>query len=352
MRALACLLALALPAAAETPAPAEVRPRPVVSVILRPEAALPVSYVGTVVARIETDLGFPLAGTVAERPVSTGDVVGKGDLLARLDPQQLDADLRAAEAGVAVAAAQLRSANDARDRARELAGRGVGSQTRLEDAERGLVAAEARLEQARATQARAVDMLALATLRAPQPGVVTAVHAEPGATLSSGQPVLSLAATDEREIVIDLTEQDVAALAPGTNFVVDLVANPAVTATAILDRIDPVAERATRTRRLHLTLADPPETFRLGALARVAPAAGPDAGVVLPAAALMEDGGTSSVWIVDRGEDTVRKVPVTLGAAMADFVVVSAGLEAGSEVVVKGVHSLQEGQAVGPRVAE
>jgi RND family efflux transporter MFP subunit len=353
MRPLLFLMALALPASAETPAPeTAAAPRPVVSVIVRQEAALPVSYVGTVVAGIQADLGFPLAGTIAERPVSADDIVQTGQLLARLDPENLDAGLRAAEAGVVVAAAQLRSATDARDRAQELVQRGVGSETRLEDAERAFVAATAQLEQAEAVRARAADILGLATLTAPQPGVVTAIHAEPGATLSAGQPVLTLAATDAREIVIDLTEQDAAAMEPGTNFVAGLVANPAVTAKARLDRIDPVAERTTRTRRLHLILDTPPDAFRLGALARVAPAAGPDAGVVLPAAALVDTGGASVVWVVDRSDDTVRQVPVTVGMAMAEFVVVAEGLAAGNEVVVKGVHSLADGQKVGPRVAE
>jgi RND family efflux transporter MFP subunit len=353
MRPLLFLMALALPASAETPAPGTTgAPRPVVSVIVRQETALPVSYVGTVAAGIQTDLGFPLPGTIAERPVSAGDIVQTGELLARLDPENLDAGLRAAEAGVVVASAQLRSATDARDRAEKLAQRGVGSETRLEDAERALVAATAQMEQAEAIRARAADILSLATLTAPQPGVVTAIHAEQGSTLSAGQPVLTLAATDEREIVIDLTEQDVAAMEPDTVFVAELVANPAVTAEARLDRIDPVAERTTRTRRLHLTLATPPEAFRLGALARVSPAAGPDAGVVLPAAAVLEKDGASSVWVVNRGDDTVRQVPVTIGMAMAEFVVVANGLEAGSEVVVKGVHSLTDGQKVGPRVAE
>ncbi|MGB3314403.1 MAG: efflux RND transporter periplasmic adaptor subunit [Albidovulum sp.] len=347
------VLSLALPAAAETPTTeATAAPRPVVSVIVRQETALPVSYVGTVVAGIQTDLGFPLPGTIAERPVSAGDIVRSGELLARLDPENLDTGLRAAEAGVVVATAQLRSATDARDRAQKLAQRGVGSETRLEDAERALVAATSQLEQAEAIRTRAADILGLATLTAPQSGVVTAVHAEQGTTLSAGQPVLTLAATDAREIVIDLAERDVAAMEPGTAFVAELVANPDLRAHARLDRIDPVAERTTRTRRLHLVLDAPPETFRLGALTRVSPAAGPDAGVVLPATALLESGRASSVWVVDRDDDTVRQVPVTIGMTIAEFVLVADGLEAGSEVVVKGVHSLTEGQKVGPRMAE
>ena len=346
------LALLSFPALAEDAAPpAEAPPRPVVSVVVQPETELPVTYVGTVTARIETDLGFPLIGTIAERPVDAGDVVNKDEVLARLDPETLDADLRAAEAGVAVAEAQLRSATDAAERARALARSGAGSATRLEDAERALVAAEARLEQARASLAQAQDMRELATLSAPQDGVVTEVFADAGTTLSAGQPVLRLAATGAREIVIDLSEQDVAALDSGSEFSARLAANPTVTATATLRQIDPVAERATRTRRLHLALKDAPDAFRLGALARVTPLSGNDAGVVLPASAILgAEGPDPSVWRVDRTTNRVEMVSVTLGPTVGGYVVVTSGLKPGTEVVLKGIHSLQDGQVVGPSV--
>src|SRR5690606_36712196 len=113
----------------------------------------------TITAKIEADLGFPLAGTVAERPVSAGDTVAKGEVLARLDPEDLDAALRAAEAGVTVAEAQLRSATDARGRAEVLARRGVGSATRLDAVARASGAAASRLEEAQADGGRARDNL-------------------------------------------------------------------------------------------------------------------------------------------------------------------------------------------------
>ncbi|MGB3176664.1 MAG: efflux RND transporter periplasmic adaptor subunit [Albidovulum sp.] len=326
--------------------------RPVVSVIVNPKVGLSVTYTGTVAARIEADLGFPLIGTMTERTVSAGDVVRAGDVLARLDPETLDADQRAAEAGVSVAQAQLRSATDARDRARALVQSGAGSETRLEDAQRALVAAAARLEQAKASLASAKDMRGLAVLTAPQDGVVTDVFAEPGTTLSAGQPVLRLAATGAREVIIDLSETDVATLPANSKFSVQLAANNAVTAMATLSRVDPIAERNTRTRRLHLTLDSPPDAFRLGALVWAKPQAGTDAEIILPAAAILEaDSATPKVWVVKRTDNTVQRQPVTIGPTVTGYVVVRAGLAAGAEVVVKGINSLQDGQVVGPRVA-
>ncbi|TCO69452.1 efflux RND transporter periplasmic adaptor subunit [Rhodovulum euryhalinum] len=339
------VLLAAGPAWADTGAP-----RPVVSEIVELQRADAAAYVGTVTARIEADLGFPLLGTVAARPVDRGDLVAVGDTLAQLDPEELEADRRAAEAGIIMADAQLRSARDARDRAEALVARAVDSETRLEDAERALAGAEAQMEQAEATLAQARDRLKDATLTAPHDGVITEIHAEPGATLSAGEPVLRLAATDRLEVEIDVTERDLARLAPGTPFDVSLIAQPDLTARATLDRIDPEADRSTRTRRVHLALADPPGGFRLGALVRVRPARDAASGVSLPLAAILAPGDAPAVWVVDRANDRVVRRPVTLGARLGEQVQITGGLAPGEEVVLKGIHSLKDGQAVGPQV--
>ncbi|TDK45688.1 efflux RND transporter periplasmic adaptor subunit [Antarcticimicrobium luteum] len=353
MRIAVLLCLLALPAFAEDTAPsAAPPPRPVVSELADPRAGDRISFVGIVEARTETDLGFPMSGTIAERPVEVGDLVHAGDVLARLDPEDLEADVRAARAGVIVATAQLRTVRNAEERARTLSASGVGSATRLEDAERALTAAEARLEQAQAGLARAEDMRDFATMTAPEDGVVTQVFAEAGASLTGGQPVVRLAGTGTREIAIDVVEKDAATLSIGTVFDATLTANPEVTARATLTRVDPVAARTTRTRGLHLTLTDPPVGFRLGALVRVSPSAGADVGVILDRRAILDPDGAAAVWVVDRSTDTVHRTPVTLGRTIGPLVQITRGLAPGDEVVTKGINSLEDGQLVGPRVSE
>jgi RND family efflux transporter MFP subunit len=350
MKTLIFLLFCALPVAAEQTASPASSPRPVVSERVNLQSGHRPSYVGTVVSKIEFDLGFPLVGTIAQRAVDLGDLVKKGQLLARLNPEDLDAELRAAVAGVAVATAQLRSAKDAEARAIALKSRGVSSETRLEDAQRALAAAQARLVQNEAAMARAADMRSLAVLEAPQDGVITQVYAESGATLPAGQPILRLAATNEREIVIDLNEIDVAALDIGAGFDALLAANTAITATATLTRIDPVADRSTRTRRLHLTLTNPPGGFRLGALAQVSPTFKGALGIAIKASAVLQTGDQTAVWVVDRATNKVALTQVQLGDRFGPQVRITAGLIAGDEVIIKGIHSLTDGQVVGPSV--
>lgn len=348
------IAALVLLAACKPAPPAPPPPRPVVSEVLTPQAGLRPAYVGTIAPRTQTDLGFPLAGTLAERPVEEGDVVAKGATLARLDPQQLEARVRAAQAGVTVASAQLNSAQDAANRVNALVAKGVNSTASAEAAKNALVAAEARLAQARAGLAQSRQVLGFATLSAPQEGVITHVYAQPGASLSAGQKVVQLAATQDREAVIDLSEQDAAGLVPGAVFRVRLEAAPQIATSATLRRIDPVADPTTRTRRLHLTLAaNAAAGFRLGALVQVEPGAQTKARLTLPRTALI--GGKPRVWVVARKSGaptgTVRAQPITLAPGAGDRVVVASGLSAGEEVVLKGVNSIKDGQLVGPSVA-
>lgn len=347
---LSTLLLFGLAACKEEPH-TEGGPRPVVSEIVGHEAGLQPIYIGTVTARSETDLGFPISGTLIARPVQEGDVVGQGAPLGRVDPKDLDAALRAAEAGIEVAQARLHSAEDSAERVNRLVAKGVDTAASAQAARASLVAAEAALTQAQAVLDQAKESRGLADLTAPHEGVVTEVYSEPGAAVSAGQPVVRLATIGEREAVIDLSEQDAAGLAPGAEFLVRLEVAPQIATDARLRLIDPVADSATRTRRLHLTLSPATaDAFRFGALVRVEPYTETQAQLTLPASAILTD--PPAVWIVSPGDRRVERVPVTLGQELGDRVVVVAGLGDGQEVVVKGVNSIEDGQQVGSRATE
>lgn len=347
---LLCTVMLVAPAYADSDVTSEITsdvPRPVVTQIVGAGVLQEITYVGTVTAGNEVSLGFPLSGTLVERQVDLGALVSKDDVLARLDTKDLQAELRSAQAGVLVAETNLGTAQDAVDRATELAARGADSITRQEDAQRALVAAQAGFEQAQANLAQATDKLDLGELRAPQDGVITGAFLDAGASVSPGLEVLRLASTDKREIVVDVSEQGLADLDIGMRFDVALGANPNSTTTATLFRIDPVAESTTRARRAHFLLTNPPPEFRFGALVRMNVIADDALVVSVPFEAVLTQDGTSAVWVVLRAQNTVALQPVTLGTRFGDRVRVTEGISVGDEVVLRGIHSLHEGQLIG-----
>ncbi|HSS84826.1 MAG TPA: efflux RND transporter periplasmic adaptor subunit, partial [Reyranella sp.] len=86
--------------------------------------APPITLTGVIAARIRTDLSFRLSGKISERLVNVGDHVELNQVLARLDPDEQQAELVSAQAGVASAEAMVRQAAAAFERQKDLLGRG------------------------------------------------------------------------------------------------------------------------------------------------------------------------------------------------------------------------------------
>lgn len=360
-QAQALSLSLSLPWSRTAEAQPAPPPRPVVSEVLSDHASRPRAVPGSVVARNEVALAFQTLGRVIARPVELGDLVDADAILARLDPEDLDGQVRAAEAAVAAAQAQFDATLATATRTRFLATREVASTAMLEQVENALAAANATLQQAQSQLIRARDQQGFAELTAPFDGVISAIWAEPGEVVQAGAPVVTLSGRNMREAIIDLTEAELAGMTPGTPWTVWQEADPQARFAAPVDRIAPLADSRTRTRRVHLSL--PHEApFRLGSLIRATRDDRGGQDLTLPAAAILQEGsegtlheGAATVWVVSRpmpgaATGTVARQPVTI-APRADGRVDVTGLAAGTEVVIRGIHSLTEGQTVAQGVA-
>lgn len=344
-------LALGIAGAASAESVPPPPPRPVVSEIVAPDVARARQFTGIVVAAQDMTLAFQTLGRIEEREASVGDQVKAGDVLARLDQVTLDEDVANAEAALASANAQLITADNALSRARELAARGVDTAAREEEAARARAAAAAALERAEADLVRARDAQGFAELHAPIDGIVTETMIDAGAVVSAGTPVLTLAGAEGREAVIDLTDGVLSLLRLGDRFEVSLRGGPGEAVAGRLSEIEPVADVSTRTRRVHITLIDPPSSFRIGALVRARPLGRDGALLTLPTSAVLTRDGATWAWRVSPGDRRVRRIPIAVGpVAYGDRAIIEDGLTPGDEIVVKGVNSLLDDQIVGPGV--
>jgi RND family efflux transporter MFP subunit len=136
-------------------------------------------------------------------------------------------------------------------------------------------------------------------------------------------------------------------LAAGDKFDMQVDLDGTKVTAAAVRAVDPAADVATRTRNVYLSLADPPETFRLGITVQVSLSKPVPPRVDLPATALLEQNGRTQVWLVDPATAKVALHDVALLARGAGSVAVD-GLAAGDRVVTVGVHSLTAGQQVRP----
>jgi multidrug efflux system membrane fusion protein len=294
------------------------------------------SYSGEVRARIETTLGFRIAGKIVERRVDTGTAVKPGQVLARLDPA--DAGLQAvqAEAQRELAAAELA-------RYKDLKAKNFISASALDARETAFKAAEAQASLAK-------NQSAYTSLVADRAGVIGQVLAEPGQVVSVGQAVFRLAPDGEREIAIALPEGEVSSFKLGQLAEVSFWAGNGMAKKPLAGRlreISPVADPVTRTYAARVSLKDADPLLPLGMTATVRfPSDAPGATkLMVPLTAIFQQGSQPAVWRVG-ADNTVSLQPVTVAAFTDSSAVVVAGLKGGEQIVTGGVNLLTAGEKV------
>jgi membrane fusion protein, multidrug efflux system len=321
--------------------------RPVLSIVVAPASEQQQGFAGTVQPQYQTDRGFRVLGRIVARNVDVGDVVKAGQVLAQIDPLVLDLAVRASEADLVKARAQLSNASAAEVRTGTLFGRQIANQADFDSVQQAREAAAASVQQSEANLAKAREQRSYATLTADMDGVVTSVDAEVGQTVSPGKKVLTLARTDIREAVVDLPDSVTRSLAIGAAFDIQLQADPTIRTAGKVREIAPQADAATRSRRVRITLDQVVDAFRIGATITARPVMAADAAALeIPVSALLERDGAARVWLVDPVAKTVKTVPVEIAVREGDHARIAGGISAGARIVVAGVNSLSEGLAV------
>lgn len=325
--------------------------RPVLTQVVVPSDTVMFGpFAGTIEPRYQAQLGFQIPGRMVARDVTIGDLVTRGQRLAALDTIVTRFDLTRAEADLADAKAQAENAEAAEARTRRLMSGNSVAQATLDQAVAKRETARARVDQAMSSLQKARDQMGYTELKAEFDGVVTQRLAEVGQVLTAGQGVVTVARPDVREAVVDIPEVYVGALPADGVFTVALQSAPELTARGRVREIAPLAESGTRSKRIRISLDEPGPAFRLGATINVSLTRNVSPTVLLPASALLEDGGRRSVWVVSADGKSVSRRDVTVAAARDNAedgrIAVVDGLKAGERVVVAGVHVLKEGQAV------
>ena len=305
-------------------------------------------YSGDVHARFESQLGFRVAGKIKTRLVDVGANVAAGQALAELDPLDLKLQVASAQATLSSAQANRELAQAERDRYRALLDKHFISGTQFDTQENTLKAAKAQVAQAEAALAVARNQAEYTTLRADHAGVITAISAEAGQVVTSGQPIATLARDGAVEIEIAVPENRVADYRVGTPAALEAWADGKRLAGHVRE-IAPEADRMTRTYRVRVSLDDGAAAPKLGQTVRVYFAdAVANAQTVVPLSALYEQTGKPAVWVVDARTRQVHLAPVDVAAYREQGVVLNAGLDAGQWIVTAGVHKLRDGEAITP----
>ena len=299
-----------------------------------------VSAIGTAEAVQGVTVSADLPGIVEKIDFASGERVGAGAVLVRLDTSQERAQLAAAEAQRELAHVNL-------ERMQQLRDKEVVAQA---DYDRS--AAEAKQADARAGEIRAV--IERKQIRAPFAGVLGIRQINLGQYLNPGDPVVPLQSLDPIYVNFSVPQQVVRDLKVGAEVGVAAESIGVAVSRGRITAINSVVDEATRNVRIQATFRNLQGALRPGMFVEVEVSVGKANDVIaLPASAVNFAPYGNSVFVVSEMQGpngkTYRGVQqrfVKLGDGRGDQVAVSSGLKPGDEVVTSGVFKLRNGAAV------
>ena len=349
--------------------------------VVTPESnvAVRVFGLGTVEARVVSQVSFPVGGTLTELGVDHGDPVIKGTVVARLHPTEQEAKLARAKAGVLQAEVGIKKAEASFERARAvlaqrqeanrrqqaLVGRNVVSQHTAEEAKRDedVAAAEltvaaseidvtkAQLADAAAALAYEKALLDNHVLAAPYDAVVVERHKEPGSVVKAGDGIYTLMAPETVWVLAYVDEELAGAIEEGQTAEVKLRSRPQETFHARVVRIGIESDRVSEERRIWVKCGQCPPRVFLGEQAEIRVlVARLDNALLVPEAAISGyNGRTGKAWIIRN--DRLETLELSFGHRTEDGrLQVIAGVPEDAQIVASTQPGFHEGR--GARISE
>ena len=316
-------------------------PTPVfVTVVKEVHFADKVEALGTLKSNKNIDIMSTVTELVTKINFDDGQRVNKGDVLIEMDAAE-ELALRVEEQS------RIDQARKQRDRLRSLFKRDAASESALDENERDLETAQARLK---AIQSK-IDQHILV---APFDGIVGLRNISVGALAQPGMRIVTLDDNSVMKLDFSIPEIFIATLKAGakiqarTRVYPDRVFEGEI--SSIDTRIDPVT-RSVITRAL---LDNSDNLLKAGMLMQVVINKDPRQTLIVPEESVITSGNDSFVLLIDASDEvtTVKKQPVTLGARRKGDVEILSGLSAGQQVVTHGINRAKPGAPVAIKAVE
>ena len=338
---IAALMINAINTHAQAPPPALV----VVSEVKEQTLQKPVTLVGAVEPLKRSTIASEIAGLVEDFPVEEGDVVKKGDVLAKLRTKSLEIAIREAKAEKAEAEARYRLAKKNLERYQELYKKGVASLQQLQDAETEKDAMLARVSQLEAQIDSHTYDLARSNIVAPFDGNVTAERTEVGQWIEVGGPVVELIDINRAEIDVDVPERYISQIRLSDPATINFDALPNLSIEGKIASIVPQADKESRTFPIKVVVDNNDGVIKSGMVARVSFLIGePSIVKLVPKDAIVEQNRSNFVYVVNDG--AAVPVEVNTGIAFKDLIQITGPVEMGQLVVTRGNERLKPNQPV------
>lgn len=306
------------------------------------------SFPGTVAAAEISELSFRINGELAELAVLSGQRVKKGQVIGRLDDNDLQQDLKNQTADFDFAMSEYKRTESVYEQR-------LISRSQYEQSRTRMVEAESRLDKAR-------NNLSYSVLKAPFDGIVSQVLVDSYQTITAKQPIVTLQGEDMVEVVIQMPENVVVNVREDAN---DVNYQPTVTFASITNSSfkatykEHAAQANRGSQTYDVTFILPrPENFRVLPgmtatihfdLSQILQIENSQRLVVDPRAVVSIDGNPGQfVWRYNDESGEVNAVQVNVGDLINEGIQIVEGVNAGDKVAVAGLHLLHDGMKVKP----
>lgn len=298
---------------------------------------------GSIAAWQEAIVGTEIGGLrLAEVLVNVGDKVQKGQVLARLQSETVEAELAQTRAALAEAEASLAEARANAARARQVEGSGALSAQQIAQYLTAETTAQARLESAKARLTSEQLRLAQTRILAPDDGTISARSATLGAVVQPGTELYRLIRRDRLEWRAELTAADLAQIKPGMT--VSLSTTGPRKLAGKVRMLAPTLDPQTRNGIAYVDVIDRGDA-RPGMFARGEIELARSGALTLPQSAVLLRDGFSYVFRVGPDQRLAR-TKVSVGRRSGELIAITSGLDASTTVVKDGVGFLSDGDLV------
>jgi membrane fusion protein, multidrug efflux system len=305
--------------------------------------------VGEVKSRYESNQSFRIEGKIIAREAEVGDVVKKGQVLARIDATDANLTSQAASADVLSAQANYDLAKAEVERQRQLVEKKFISKSALDLQEAQLKTSAARLKQVRAQSAISNNQSRYTTLIADRDGVITQIRAEPGQVVAAGEMIAQIVDMQQIEVLVAVPESRMENVKIGDIVAIKMWANQTKIYQGKVREITPAASEATRAFDMRVSILNADELVKLGMTAGVRIEKEVAEKIVVPSTAVTQFEGKDIVWVVDKEGIAIPR-EVKIEPFTENGITITQGLEVGEMVAIAGVHTLVKGQKVNPRI--
>lgn len=302
------------------------------------------SVPGTVVSDARIELSSRVVGFIQSLDVREGRRVAKGDVLVRIDPNDIDEAMRQAQAGVAMARDDLSDAEHDVEKYTGLVERGAATAEVLRKAKVRRDIARSAVARAEAAFSAAQAQRAYANVVSPVDGIVVALQKHSGDMATAGAPILTVESREVLLFRIFVSEGNLGRIKPDMAVMVRIDALAGREVQGTVQRIVPSGDPVTR--RYEVMVALPPDPALLpGMFGRAEIVLGTTPAPVVPRDSMVQRGGLDGVFVVGK-DNTIRFRWLRTGREWNSLVEVTSGLLGGEAILARSDDNVRDGAAI------